>query len=60
MAIVSFDAAAAGGAAIAAVKSTAHNARDRWNDDFIGNYAVSHIGRFQNETQDGETRSTCE
>jgi hypothetical protein len=60
MAIVSFDAAVAGGAAIAAAKRMAHSAKDRWNADFIGNYAVFHLGRFQDETQDGEIRSTCE
>jgi hypothetical protein len=31
---------------------------DRWKDDFIGKKAVSHLGRFQGETQDNETRST--
>jgi hypothetical protein len=60
MAIVSFDAAVAGGAAVAAAKRMAHNATDRWNADFIGNYAVSHLGRFQAETQDDETGSTFE
>jgi hypothetical protein len=58
MAIVSFDAAVADGAAIAADKRTAHNARDRWNDAFIDNYAVYHLGRFQDETQDDGTKST--
>jgi len=58
MAMVSFDAASAGGAAVAAAKRMAHNASDRWNGDFIGKKAVSHLGRFQDETQDAETRST--
>jgi hypothetical protein len=58
MAIVSFDVATAGGPAIAAAKTTAHNAKLCWKRDLIGNYAVSHLGRFQRETQDDETRST--
>jgi len=59
MAIVSFDAATAGGVAVAAAKTMAHNARLRWKRDLIGNYAVSHLGRFHDETQDDEVRS-CE
>jgi len=58
MAIVSFDAATTGGAAVAAVKTRAHKARLRWKRDFICNYAVSHLGRFRDETQDDETKST--
>jgi hypothetical protein len=58
MAMVSFEAATAGGAAIAPAKTMAHNASDRWNGDFIGKNAVSHLGRLQDETQDDETRST--
>jgi hypothetical protein len=58
MAIVSFDAATAGGAAIATAKTIAHKAKLRWKCGFIGNYAVSHLGRFQGETQDDEMRST--
>src|SRR5260370_19767807 len=58
MAIVSFDAATAGGAAVAAAKTIAHNARLRWKRAFISDYAVSHLGRFRDETQDDETRST--
>ena len=60
MAIVSFEAATAGGAAIAAARRMVHDARDRWNADFIRNYAVSHLGRFEAETQDAEARSTFE
>jgi hypothetical protein len=58
MAIVSLDVATAGGPATAATKRTAPKAIDRWKDDFIGEKKVSHIGRFQGETQDNETRST--
>jgi hypothetical protein len=36
MAIVSFDAAMAGGAAIVAVKTMAQSANDRCKDDLIG------------------------
>ena len=59
MAIVSFDAASAGGMAVVAVKTMAHNAKLRWKRDFISNYAVCHLGRFHDQTQDDETRSTC-
>src|ERR1700675_3437980 len=58
MAIVSLDAATAGGAAIAAAKTMAHNARLRCKCDFMCNYAVSHLGRFHGQAQDDETRST--
>jgi hypothetical protein len=58
MAIVSLDVATAGGGAMAATKRMTQRAIDRWKDDFIGKKAVSHLGRFQGETQDNETRST--
>ena len=58
MAMVSLDVATAGGGAMAATKRMAQRAIDRWKDDFIGKKAVSHLGRFQGETQDNETRST--
>src|SRR4029077_18902970 len=58
MAIVSLDAASAGGAAVAATKMMAHNARLRLKCDFMCNYAVSHLGRFHGGAQDAETRST--
>jgi hypothetical protein len=45
--------------AVVAVKTMAHNAKLRWKRDFISNYAVCHLGRFHDETQDDEVRSTC-
>ena len=44
---------------MADAKRMAQNASDRWKDDFIGEKAVSHLGRLQSETQDDEARSTC-
>jgi len=58
MAIVSFDVATAGGPAMANAKRMAQKAIDRWKDGFIGEKAVSHLGRFQRKTQDNGTRST--
>jgi len=60
MAIVSLDAATAGGAAMADTKRTAQRASDRWKGDFKGEKEVSHLSRFQDEAQDDEMRSTCE
>jgi hypothetical protein len=59
MAIVSFDAATAGGGAIAAVKRMAQHASDRWKDDFISEKGVSQLGRVRRETQDDQKTSTC-
>jgi hypothetical protein len=58
MAIVSFDVATAGGPAMAQTKRMVQKAIERWKGDFIGKKALSHLGRFQGETQDNETRST--
>ena len=60
MAIVSLDAATAGGAVMADTKRTAQKASDRWRGDFMGEKEVSHLRRFQHEAQDDEMRSTCE
>jgi len=60
MAIVSFDAATAGGgAAIADAKRMAQHASDRWKDDFISKKGVSHLGRVRRETQDDQKTSPC-
>lgn len=53
--MVSREVAIAGGTATAAANTIAHNAKLRWKRDFISNYAVSHLGRFRDETQDDET-----
>jgi len=58
MAIVSFDAATAGGVAVTAAKTIADNARLRWKRDFMSDYAVCHLGRFHDQTQDAEPRPT--
>jgi hypothetical protein len=58
MAIVSLDVATAGGPATADTKRMAQKASDRWKDGFMSEKEVSHLGRFQGETQDDETRST--
>jgi hypothetical protein len=59
MAIVSFDAAMAGGAAIVAVNRMAQSAADRRKDNLIGKKGVYHTRRFQHEAQDNETKSAC-
>jgi hypothetical protein len=43
---------------MADTKRMVQKAIDRWKDDFIREKAVSHLGRFQGETQDDQTRST--
>ena len=47
MAIVSFDAAMAGGAAIVAVNRMAQSAADRRKDNLIGKKGVYHTRRFE-------------
>jgi hypothetical protein len=59
MAIVSLDAAMAGGAAIVAVKRMAQSAADRRKDNLIGKKWVYHTRRFQQEAQDDWIKSTC-
>ena len=59
MAIVSFDAAMAGGAAIVAVNKMAQSAADRRKDSLIGKKGVYDTRRFQQGAQDDEMRSTC-
>lgn len=59
MAIVSFDAAMAGGAAIVAVNKMAQSAADRLKDSLIGKKGVYDTRRFQRGAQDDEMRSTC-
>jgi len=59
MAIVSFEAATAGGAAIANAKRMAQHASDRWKDDFISEKGVSQLGRVRRETQDDQKTSSC-
>jgi hypothetical protein len=56
MAIVSFDAAMAGGAAIVAVNKMAQSAADRRKDSLIGKKEVYHTRRFHQQAQDDETR----
>jgi hypothetical protein len=59
MAIVSFDAAMAGGAAIVVVRRMAQSAADRRKDNLIGKKSVYHTRRFQQGTQDNEMGLTC-
>jgi hypothetical protein len=59
MAIVSLDAAMAGGAAIVAVRRMAQSASDCRKDDFICEKRVYHTRRFQQGAQDNEIGLTC-
>jgi hypothetical protein len=59
MAIVSLDAAVAGGAAIVTVRRMAQSASDCRRDDLICEKAVYHTRRFQQGAQDNEMGVTC-
>ena len=59
MAIVFFELAKAGGAAIVAVRRMAQSANDCRRDDLICKKAVYHHRRFQQGAQDNETGLTC-